>query len=102
MQTNPVYYDSAAIYIDSKSGARAKIAAIDTIISALLTTMAVAATSDNITEYQLDDGQTKIRTVYRSVEAIESSVRGLERLKNYYVNQINGRKIRLVDGKNFL
>ena len=38
-------------------------------------------------EYRLDDGQTKVQTIYRSMNQIIDSVRGLEVLIQYYKNQ---------------
>jgi hypothetical protein len=94
-------YDSADIYIESRTGARAKIAAIDAIIDALLLSAAKAATGENITEYSLDDGQTKIKTIRRSSKEIEASIMAFQRLKQLYINQLNGRVVRMIDGKNF-
>jgi peptidyl-tRNA hydrolase len=94
-------YDSASIYLDSRTTVRAKITAIDAIIAALLTTAVKAAAGENITEYWLDDGQTKIKTVRRTSKEIEASIAAFERLKQYYVNQLNGRVFRMIDSKNF-
>ena len=94
-------YDSASIYLDSRTSVKAKITAIDAIIAALLTTAVKAASGENITEYWLDDGQTKIKTVRRTSKEIEASIAAFERLKQYYVNQLNGRVFRLIDSKNF-
>jgi peptidyl-tRNA hydrolase len=94
-------YDSASIYLDSRTSVKAKITAIDAIIAALLTTAVKAAAGENITEYWLDDGQTKIKTVRRTSKEIEASIAAFERLKQYYVNQLNGRVFRMIDSKNF-
>jgi hypothetical protein len=94
-------YDSAAIYLESRTDARSKIAAIDAIINALLITAAKAAEGENITEYWLDDGQTKIKTVRRTSGEIQASIKDWQKLKQYYINSLNGRVFRLVDSKNF-
>jgi hypothetical protein len=96
-----VVYDSAAIYIDSCASNEAKIAAIDNIINTLMTTAATAAADQNITEYTLNDGQTQIKASYRSVDSIFNSINSFEKLKQMYINRLNGRVVRLVDGKNF-
>ena len=96
-----VLYDSEFDYIESKSDARSKITAIDAIISALLTSAAKAALSEDVQEYWLDDGQTKIKTVRRSVASITKSISELRKLKQTYMAQINGRIISLRGGKNF-
>lgn len=97
----PVYFDSEGLYIASCTNIRAKIAAIDAIIDALLVTAADAATKDNIEEYSLNDGQTIIRTLYRGTDGIYKSIASFEKLKIYYQSKTTGRMVRLVDGKNF-
>jgi len=96
-----VEYDSEVGYIESKTDARSKITAIDAIISQLLTTAAKAALSEDVTEYWLDNGQTKIKTVRRSVAAITASIAGLRQLRQVYIQEINGRVTILRDSKNF-
>lgn len=97
-----VEYDSADIYIDSRTTINAKIAAIDEIISALETTAAKAASNDNIEEYNLDDGQVKIKTIYRGASSVFKAINDFIRLREYYINKRNGRVFRLVDSKNFI
>jgi 2C-methyl-D-erythritol 2,4-cyclodiphosphate synthase len=99
--TAPVYYDSASIYIDCASDLRGKITRIDAIITALEDAALVAAAKGDITEYSLDDGQTKIRTVYRDASSIATAIANFEQIKQRYINRLNGRHVRLVDGKNF-
>jgi peptidyl-tRNA hydrolase len=94
-------YDSAEIYLESRKDAKDKIKAIDAIIDALLLTAVKAAAGENITEYWLDDGQTKIKTIRRSSKEIEASIQAYQKLKQYYINQLNGRVMRMVDSKNF-
>ena len=43
----------------------------------------------------------KIKTVFRSVNDIAKSIEGLERIKQIYVNRLNGRALRLVDSHSF-
>lgn len=96
-----VYYDSADIFIRDATSLQAKITRIDAIITALEDIALTGAANDNIQEYELNDGQVKIRTEYRGVDSIFKSIMGFERIRQMYVNQLNGRVIRLVDGKNF-
>lgn len=98
---NTVYYDSAYKYIDCASDLRSKIARIEAIIAALETTALKAAANDNISEYSLNDGQTVIRTVYKSAQDVLNSIMAFEKIRQMYINRLNGRVIRLVDGKNF-
>lgn len=94
-----IYYDSAAIYVDSATSLCDKIDRIDTVIDALLTNALIAAEKDNIEEYSLNDGQTIIRTKYRGAESVQKSIIGFMKIKQIYVNRLNGRVTRLVDGK---
>lgn len=97
-----VYFDSTGAYVDSKSTLNAKIAAWSAIIDALTTLAASAVDTGNFDEYSLDDGQTKIRTKYRSVDDIFNAIRNAERMRNIYIGRRCGRVTRLVDGKNFI
>lgn len=97
-----IEFDSSAIYIDCATTVREKIARIDAIITALETTALKAAAAGNLSEYWLDDGQTKIKTVYRNPAEVEASISAFEKIRQRYINQLNGRVIRLVDGKNFI
>lgn len=97
-----VIYDSAKIYIQSCKTAKEKIVALEAIIDALLLSALDAASSAGIDEYSLDDGQTKIKTKYRSVTAIKEAIDGFTTLKNMYISQINGRHIRLVSSDSFI
>lgn len=94
-----VIYDSAAAYIEDCTSLEEKVTRIDAIIDALLTTALKAAGNDNVTEYSLDDGQTKIKTVYRGADAIMASIRSFEQLRQIYLNRLNGHVVRLVDSK---
>jgi hypothetical protein len=97
----PVYFDSADVYIQCASTLQDKITRIDAIITALEDTALKAAANDNISEYSLNDGQTVIRTVYKGADAVLNSIMAFERIRQMYVNRLNGRVFRLVDSKNF-
>lgn len=95
-------YDSSAIYISSASSLREKVARIEAVIIALEETALTAAAGDNVTSYTLDNGQTKINTMYRSAAEIANSILAFQRIKTRYINQLNGGAIvRLVDSSNF-
>lgn len=96
-----VVFDSAALYVVNAVTIQDKITRVDKIIDALMTTALIAAAKDNVTEYMLDDGQTKIQTMYRSASEVLSSIKSFEAIKQMYINQLNGRVVRLVDEKNF-
>lgn len=94
-------FDSAYIYLETCTTLQAKIAGIDAIITALTASALKAAGTGNLQEYSLDDGQTKIRTAYRNTTEITNAIKSFISIKNIYINQLNGRHMRLVDGKNF-
>lgn len=96
-----VLYDSSAIYVQSCIGMRARIAAIDAILDALFATALKAAAGEDISQYSLNDGQVIIATTYKTAGDVERSIIAFERMKHMYMNQLNGRVIRLVDSKNF-
>lgn len=97
-----VIYDSAAIYVESCQTTRGKINAIENIIQALLIASVKAATTGNLSQYSMNDGQVIINCTYRNVNEIADSITALEGTKQMYINRLNGRKMRLVDSKNFI
>jgi len=99
-----IYYENWSIYINSKTELRDRIINIKAVMSALRAQRLEAAANGNISnmqEYSLDDGQTKIKTVYRSLNEINLALKTLEQELQMCYNQLNGRMVRLVDGKNF-
>lgn len=97
-----IEYSSASIYLRSAKDANEEIARINTLIRALEDLQIDSVSKANITEYWLDDGQIKIKTAYRSNNEIEDTIFKLEQRKQRAINDINGRKFTLVDGKNFI
>lgn len=94
-------YLSASAYLATAKSMEDKIKKIDEIIDALLLTAESAAGKDEISEYQLTDSQSTIRTTYRGVASIQKSIENFERLRQLYMNRLTGRVIRLSDSKNF-
>ncbi len=101
-----IIFQSAYCYINSASDIKSKIDKVDQIISALLDTALKAVTDKPIADYMLNDGQTIIKTVYQSPEAIMRSIKELEKIREMYVEQYNrrnnGRTVRLLDAKSFI
>lgn len=96
-----ITYDSTDIYIQSATTLRAKIVRIDAMIVALEDTVLKAVGTGNVEDYSLDDGQVRIKTTYRNTEEVIKSITDLETIRQMYVNRLNKRHFRLVDGKNF-
>lgn len=96
-----VIYETCSIYVTSQTTLQARIMAIEAVIDALITTGATAAGTDNIQEYSLNDGQTIIKTIYKGSVAVGNAINFWEAQKQRYINQLNGRMVRLHDAKNF-
>jgi hypothetical protein len=99
-----IVYENWSIYVTSRTDLRGQIANIKAVMTALRQQRLEAAANGNISnmqEYSLDDGQTKIKTVYRSLNEINNALKVLEQELQMCYNQLNGRMVRLVDGKNF-
>jgi hypothetical protein len=78
-------------YIESKTTLVAKIAAYDLIISGLETTMLLAVESGHVKQYEYDDSMMKVRAEYRSVDDIANAMIGYEKIRQMYINRLNGR-----------
>lgn len=94
-----VIYDGAAKFIETATCLQDRVDKVQAIIDALYNTALVSAGNDDIEEYMLDDGQSKIRTIYKGTEAVLKSIHSFEKIKQMYINQINGRVVRMVDSK---
>lgn len=78
-------------YIDCKPDLLCKIKAINDLIAAFELKLLDVVGSAVYDEYQMDDGQMKVRTKYRSPEDVLKGLDALEKLKQRYVNRCNGR-----------
>jgi len=97
-----VIYDSSLVYITSATTIEARLTACRNVIDALYVIAATGAGTANFESYELDDGQTKVFTKYRNAKDINLAIMAFERLEQRYLNQLNGRRMRLVNGKNFI
>lgn len=96
-------YDNISTYILSKPAGLQRIKAIEALIDIMIASIADHASGSGATvsEYQLDDGQVKLKTGYRSLSEVSAGVQALEKMKQMYVNQYNGRSVILKDVKTF-
>ena len=92
-----VVYDDFAAYVRSAADNEAKILRIDAIITALEDSALNAAGKQSFEEYQLDDGQSRIRATYRSAKDIADAIFDFEQLRQIYINRVNPRVFRMVD-----
>lgn len=95
-----MFYDSEAIYVNSKTTALARIAAIDVIIEGLLTSAINSVGNADIQNYQLNDGQTEIKMMYKSLDQITKAIKDWRMIQDLYAGDINNRVVRMVDAKN--
>ena len=79
-------------YIECKTTLLAKINGIDALISAMELKILDVIEGATYDEYQLDDGQMKVRTKYRNPTDVMLGIKALEQLKQRYVNRYNGRR----------
>lgn len=98
-----VYYSSIREYIQSKTTLDAKIAVCQQIIDNMQMLILEFSINGNAGtgEYDLDNGQTKVKGTYRSVEDLARSVQAVETMMWRWINQRNGRMTRLSDQANF-
>jgi hypothetical protein len=95
-----IEYDSEKIYIDSACSLKDKIKRVDAIILALYDAALASVGDEGIKEYWLDDGQIKIKKVYSGSASILMAIKNYEAIRQMYISKLNGRVVRLVDGKN--
>jgi hypothetical protein len=79
------------LYIQSATSLKEKADKIDIIISGLLDQQIAAVANSLTDEYMIDDGQIKIKTIYRSADSIAKAIQDYERIKQQCLNQLNGR-----------
>lgn len=97
-----IQYTKCGLYIDSQTTLAGKIAALDNIINTLMSTAASAAGNQDLMEYSFNDGQTIVKMIYRDSASVFRAIEDYTKLREIYINQINGRMVRLVDSKNFV
>ena len=77
-------------YVNSPESLRDRIIRIDNLILSMEAKLLESVDSANYQEYQMDDGQMKVRTVYRSVKDVTAGILSLEQIKQRYINRLNG------------
>lgn len=88
-------FESPKIYLSSARTLQERIDRLELLIDAMiLSTLNVVSGEDynpNVSEYQLNDGQMVVRTIYKTNNDVFSSIKQLEGIKQMYMNQLNGR-----------
>lgn len=93
-----IEYMTIPQYIECKSKLIGKVATYDLLIEGMEKAVLEATLSGQYAEYELDDGQMKVRSRYRSVDQMLSGLQGLRRIRQDYINQYNGRNTVLRGG----
>lgn len=78
-------------FVECKSRLIGKVATYDMLIEKMEISLLEATMSGHIAEYELDDGQMKCRTRYRSLTDMNNALNGLIKMRQYYINKQNGR-----------
>ena len=89
---------SILAYFECKSKLIGKIATYDLLIESMEKTLMAGVESGHLLQWELDDGQMKVRSQYRNVNDMTEAMNNLIKLRQYYVNKANGRTTRLVGG----
>lgn len=77
-------------FIESKCTLRDRILAIEALIDQMILSLADNISSGNISQYEMDDGQMRVRTSYKSSFDVENGIKNLEKMKQMYLNRLNG------------
>jgi len=81
------------VYLSTAADDLDRLTRLQQIRTGLENAMLANVGNEPITEYSLDDGQTKIRTVYRSIKAQTEALEIIERQINRLINRLNGNQM---------
>ncbi len=91
-------------YVECKSALIGKVATYDILIDSMEKSMLAAmlapdgSAAGHYAEYELDDGQAKVRARFRSLDQMAAGLKSLRNIRQSYINQYNGRGTRHVGG----
>lgn len=88
-----MFYEDPNVYIEDASELKLKIERIDIILNGLYDALQNSLTKTHLLEYQIDDGQSRIRTAYRSVADMEKGILGFEKLKVVFISRLNKNRV---------
>ena len=77
-------------YLEDVECLEEKIAKIDALIDAMLDQSLAMVGKSGTFSYSMDDGQIKVATQYRSMDEVMKGVDALEKIRQRYINRING------------
>lgn len=83
-------YTTIPQFFEEASKLIGKVAVYDALISAFETSILEATVSGHLMQYEMDDGQMKVRVQYRNTKDMVTAMEGLIKLRQYYINKHNG------------
>lgn len=93
-----IEYMTIPQYVECKSKLIGKIATYDLLIENMEAALLEGIASGHLNQYEMDDGQMKVRAQYRSVDQMRAGINGLIGLREMYINRFNGRATTLRGG----
>ena len=91
-------YMTICQYVECKSKIIGKIATYNLLIESMEVAILEATISGHIADYEMDDGQMKVRSRYRNITDMTKSLLGLEQARQRYISMYNGRTVVLRGG----
>lgn len=95
-------YNTLYDYLKACDVAKTRLEKIEAIIAALEDSLLEGALTADISEYWLDDGQTKVKSVLRNPKEIYEAIASLEKHKVMIVNRCKGNATILIPSQNKL
>lgn len=83
-------YTTIPHFFEQASKLIGKVATYDALIEAFEKSIIEATVSGHLLQYEMDDGQMKVRVQYRNTKDMVTAMEGLIKLRQYYVNKHNG------------
>lgn len=92
-------YYTVKQYVESKCGLRDRIKALDLVILNLeMSGLSNVGQNSDLSDYEFNDGQMRIKVTYRSGSDVARDILALEQMKQRYIARLNGRKTGLRGG----
>lgn len=92
-------YYTVKQYVESRCSLRERIAALDLVILNLeMSGLGNVGQNADLSEYEFNDGQMKIKVAYRNGSDVAKDILALEQMKQRYIARLNGRKTGLRGG----
>jgi hypothetical protein len=96
-----ITYSSLKSYLGTVKGNEARLEKVQSIIDSLYDLKISRIAEGFVEEYELDDGQVKIKTKYTTEEEITRDINRLRKIKFELISDLTGRVTRNRNYKNF-